>query len=202
VKRSIWIGYDPREQDAFNVAVASIRAHLSEPIEIFAVALPVLHRPRPLSAPDQRNEGKLWDVISDAPMSTEFAISRFFVPIIATSYCAQPSDLGAVHGLRHAGPRRSGRAVRPGRPEKAIQVVKHDYQPAEGVKMDGQVQTDLPAQELVERDAVEPPPPGQQTPDDHAKLNTWAGRALHGSVAGGRVHRRAAGGVEPSGRGQ
>jgi hypothetical protein len=83
MRRSFWIGFDPREQDAFAIAVASISA-TREPVDIMAVDLKVLQRRGSISARSERR-GPALGPISDAPMSTEFAISRFFVP------CSRPS---------------------------------------------------------------------------------------------------------------
>lgn len=178
MKRTIWIGHDPREQDAFNVAVHSIRAQLSEPIEICAVALPTLFGHGLYQRPTCRRDGKLWDVISDAPMSTEFAISRFFVPVIATSYCREPSDLALFMDCDMLARTDLVELFALADPTKAIQVVKHDYHPAGGVKMDGQVQTDYPCKNWssVMLWNLRHPANSALT---IAKLNTWAGRALH-----------------------
>lgn len=172
MKRSIWLGWDPREQDAFHVAVRSIQAHLSDAIPIFAVALEPLQRKGVYQRPTTRKNGQLWDVISDAPMSTAFSISRFLVPFLAEQGSALFMDCDVLLRVDVA--------------ElfdlidfsKAVQVVKHDYTPMESVKMDNQSQTtyqkknwssvclwnlDHPANKAL---TVE-------------KVNTWSGRALH-----------------------
>lgn len=75
---TIWVGYDPIEQDAFEVAWASIHRHLSPTVKVRALKLSdlknIYHRPMRLIGDE------LWDVVSNHPMSTEFALSRFFVP--------------------------------------------------------------------------------------------------------------------------
>jgi lipopolysaccharide biosynthesis glycosyltransferase len=178
VKRTIWVGYDPREQDAFNVAVQSIRAHLSEPIEICAVALPVLHGYGLYQRPTCRRDGKLWDMISDAPMSTEFAISRFFVPLIASSYCQEPSDWALFMDCDMLARADLVELFGLADESKAIQVVQHDYHPAPGTKMDGQVQTDYPRKNWSSVMLWNLRHPANRALTI-AKLNTWAGRALH-----------------------
>jgi lipopolysaccharide biosynthesis glycosyltransferase len=74
-------------------------------------------------------------VISDAPMSTEFAISRFLVPHLAHDGWALFLDadmlaLGDLAQLFDAADERF-----------AIMCVKHDYAPTATMKMDGQQQT-------------------------------------------------------------
>lgn len=78
----------------------------------------------------------MWDDLSDAPMSTEFACSRFLVPFLANgSWLAifMDSDM-LIRG-------RIDRVVELLDRDKAVTVVKHRFDPPEGVKMDGQAQT-------------------------------------------------------------
>jgi len=178
MKRTIWIGFDAREQDAFEVAVRSIRSHLSEDIEIVAVVLPSLVKHGLYQRPTKLRQGKLWDVISDAPMSTEFAISRFFVPIIATSYTTHPSDWAVFMDCDMLARADLNELFALADESKAVQVVKHDYEPAEATKMDGQPQTTYPRKNWssVMLWNIRHPANSALT---LAKLNTWAGRALH-----------------------
>lgn len=174
MKRSIWIGFDPRELDAFEVCVRSIQAHLSEPIEIFGIRLDTLQHRGLYQRPMRRDDdGKLHDRISHAPMSTEFAISRFFVPHLVAEPgtalfmdCDMLVRCDLVELFELADPR------------FAIQVVKHDYEPAEAVKMDGQEQTTYARKNWssVMLWNLSHPATNLLTLQ---KLNTWAGRALH-----------------------
>lgn len=137
--RSIWIGFDPREVDAFQICVASIRAHLSaHNIPIYAVALEKLQEPGLYTRPMEMRNDQMWDKISSAPMSTAFAISRFFVPHLADGDQALfmdcdmlvRTDLAKLFDLVD--------------PAHAISCVKHAHEPVEGIKMDGQIQTAYP----------------------------------------------------------
>ena len=76
----ICIGWDKREEAACEVAKASILKHASLPVEIIPISMETLGDlyKRPTSTKD----GKLWDDISGAPMSTSHAIARFFVPYL------------------------------------------------------------------------------------------------------------------------
>lgn len=179
MKKTIWIGYDPREQDAFNVAAQSIRRHLTDEIEIFAVVLPVLQSYGLYQRPTERRDGKLWDRISEAPMSTEFAISRFFIPWLAKHYVAEPSDWALFMDCDVMARADLNELFALADPDMALQCVQHDYQPAESVKMDGQVQTAYPRKNWssVMLWNLNHPAHAALT---IAKLNTWAGRALHG----------------------
>ena len=82
MKRLIFLGYDPREQDAYSVAYKSLR-HWATWDNVHPVVLANLRRDGIYRRPTENRNGQLWDVISDAPMATEFAISRFLVPHLA-----------------------------------------------------------------------------------------------------------------------
>lgn len=173
MNRSIWIGFDPRERDAFEVCVHSIR-RFNPHVPIFAVDLSVLRRRGLYQRPTERRDGKLFDVLSDAPMSTEFAISRFLVPELATNFdlalfmdCDMlvRCDIGELFNLADE--------------TKALQVVKHSYEPGETVKMDGQPQTSYPRKNWSSVMLFNRNHPALKTLT-LAKINTWTGRALHG----------------------
>lgn len=134
--RSIWIGYDPRETEAFAVCRRSLRINAPS-VPINPLDLPELRRAGLYARPTSRRDGQLWDDISEAPMSTEFAVSRFLTPILAGSGLAlfMDCDILARHDLS-----RLWRAAERDR-TKAVWVVQHDYTPNNDVKMDGQAQT-------------------------------------------------------------
>jgi hypothetical protein len=173
MNRGVWIGYEPREQDALEVAAASMRTW-SPKADVFTVDLGVLVPKGLYQRPIERRDGQLWDKISNAPMSTEFAISRFFVPLLAKSLdwaifmdcdVMLRADIDELFELAD--------------PSKAVQVVKHDYRPGESVKMDGQAQTSYPRKNWSSVILW-----NVQHPANKAltlgKLNSWSGRALHG----------------------
>src|SRR6266404_4304607 len=85
---SIWIGWDPREAAAFAVARASCRRHLTRPIPIRGLLLEDLQKAGLYTRaieyrPSAADKPIMWDVVSDAPMSTQHACARFFVPMLA-----------------------------------------------------------------------------------------------------------------------
>src|SRR5262245_22820640 len=80
--RSVWIGYDPREAEAFAVCRYSIARHTIG-LPIHALCLDELRDAGLYWRPTSKRDGKLWDDISDAGMSTEFACSRFLTPLLA-----------------------------------------------------------------------------------------------------------------------
>lgn len=133
--RSIWIGYDPREAEAFAVARHSARKASILPMPIHGLLLDDLRAKGLYTRPTSRRNGRLWDDISEAPMATEFAITRFLVPHLAGSGWALFMDCDMLVRKDLL------RLFKLADPTKAVMVVKHDHQPPEGVKMDGQAQT-------------------------------------------------------------
>lgn len=125
----IFIGYDSREDFAYQVCKNSILSHISssEVVEII-----------PLKLQELRQNGFYWRD-EDKLSSTEFTFSRFLVPSLSnyegvslfidcdTLFLEDPLKLFDLFN-----------------PEYAIQVVKHDYKPLSKFKMDGRVQTQYP----------------------------------------------------------
>ena len=139
-KQSIWIGFDPREATAFAVARHSILSKLKVPIPVRGLILSQVRQEGLYNRPTEGVDGKLQDVISrtasyNGAMSTEFAISRFLTPQLASSGWAIFMDCDV---LMRADPMELFAACDP---EKAVMVVKHQYAPPEGLKMDAQAQT-------------------------------------------------------------
>jgi hypothetical protein len=134
LKRSIWIGWDAREAAAFAVARHSIRKRMIAPTPIRAIVLSDLRAEGLYYRPTSVKDGRLWDDISEAPMATEFAISRFLTPHLAGSGLAlfMDCDMMARSNL--------SRLFESVDLSKAVSVVKHSFAPPEGVKMDGQLQ--------------------------------------------------------------
>jgi hypothetical protein len=145
--RCIYIGWDPREADAYAVARNSIERHLTESIPIRGLILSELRNSGVYTRPTRMKvnaEGRteVVDVLSvrsdyDGRISTQHANARFFVPhihghglaVFVDGDILVRADMAEL--FRIAGSDRS----------KAVWCVKHDYRPTETVKMDGQVQS-------------------------------------------------------------
>jgi len=136
MKKSIWVGFDPREADAFAVCRSSIKRHLTQPIPVHGIILKDLidrgWYPRGIGLD---GEGRLYDPISEAPMSTQFAISRFFVPLLSAEGWALFMDCDMLVRTNLV------RLFDGLDPAKAVYCVKHDHVPESSVKMDNQIQT-------------------------------------------------------------
>lgn len=132
---SVWIGFDPREAAAFSVCRSSILYRLIAPVPVRGIVLEDLRRRGLYTRPTEKRGGQLWDVLSDAPMSTEFAVSRFLVPHLAGSGWALFLDADMLVRVNLA------RLFEQADDSKAVYVVKHKHEPPAGTKMDGQEQT-------------------------------------------------------------
>lgn len=138
---SIWIGFDPREAAAFAVCRESIRRRLTSPLPITGLALDALRAQGLYWRPTEKRLGKLWDVISGAPMSTEFAISRFLVPrlhngrghaiFLDCDFLARGNLVRLIEEIE----------IREQEGRKAVWCVQHDHKPDSDTKMDNQLQS-------------------------------------------------------------
>lgn len=153
----VYIGWDSREIDAYEVAKRTLIRNTSRPVSVTPLVLHQLELGGLMRRPIRKlQKGKgmvikggkierrvitsaqsmqMWDEISDAPMSTQFANSRFLVPLLAQTGWALFVDcdvvfLGDVAELfEHADA------------DKAVMCVQHGALEAAGFKMDGQIQT-------------------------------------------------------------
>lgn len=116
-----------------------MRKHSSIRMEIRALDLAQLRKDGLYTRPHQTREGRLWDVISDEPMSTEFALTRFLVPHLMgfkgwAVYCdcdfLWRADIADLFALAD--------------PNYALMVVKHQYIAHAGLKMRNQMNVIYP----------------------------------------------------------
>lgn len=137
MKRSVYIGWDPREADAYTVARSTARRNVIHTTAVRGIVLDDMRERGLYERPTSAKDGRLWDDISEAPMSTEFAISRFLTPILAGSGAALFMDADM---LIRASLEPLFQLVKQD-PSKAVWCVKHDHKPSRKTKMDGQEQT-------------------------------------------------------------
>lgn len=141
--RRVYIGFDPREADAFAVARSSIRRHMPPPrdMEIRGVVLDRLKQSGLYTRPVETRRGKdnvpiMWDTVSGAAMSTQHANARFLVPVLQRHGLALFMD-GDVLVRTSLDPLFD---IARSDPSKAVWVVKHRHEPDLATKMDGQEQ--------------------------------------------------------------
>jgi hypothetical protein len=135
------IGYDGSEPEAARVAAASLaRVTKGELVPEFLLASKLRDQGLLTRLEDTRTgiiggAPRRYDLVSNAPCSTEFSNSRFLVPIIATGIVLFV-DCDVVF-LRD--PREMD-----SRPGPAVRVVQHVHQPSSTTKMEGALQTVYP----------------------------------------------------------
>ena len=127
MKKNIFVGWDSREDIAYQVCARSLKRHSSSDLEIV-----------PLKQGELAARG-LYFREKDPLASTEFTYTRFLVPELAGHkgwalfvdcdflFTADILELFALADERYA-----------------LMCVKHDYRPRETVKMDGAAQTVYP----------------------------------------------------------
>lgn len=128
----IYIGFDRREPEAYNVCVASI-AQQSPEVKV----LPIIEetvRAKGLFWRPQHPDSN-WDFRSDASYSTQFAFTRFLVPFLARH---QGWALFCDSDFLFTEPLEDLFALAD--PTKAVMVRKHQFSLKESEKMDGQAQ--------------------------------------------------------------
>jgi lipopolysaccharide biosynthesis glycosyltransferase len=123
----IFVGWDSREDTAYQVCKRSLEQHASIPLEI-----------SPIRQHDLRARG-VYTRGADPLSSTEFSFTRFLTPYLAgyqgwaifvdCDFLFRRDIAGILEYLD---------------PTKALHCVKHEYTPLETTKMDGQQQTQYP----------------------------------------------------------
>lgn len=134
----IYVGYDGREHLAYKVCEQSIRDNSSGEVEIVPLLHKQLRRQGWFTRPWLVNayDGNSTDTIDGKPFSTEFSHTRFLVPAL-TGYRGwalfMDSDMVFDSPVSELFDLCDDRY--------AVMCVKHDYTPAETIKMDGAQQT-------------------------------------------------------------
>ena len=133
---TVYVGHDKREQIAFDVCVNSIRSRSN--IQIQELKIDDLTNKGLMWRPVEKIDGQMWDVISNKPQATEFAICRFLVPVIHQTGWAifMDCDMILTQDINNIIPYLDD--------TKAVMVVKHNQVVTEEIKMDGQIQTVYP----------------------------------------------------------
>jgi hypothetical protein len=129
-------GADPREPVGLAVFQASVLRHATEVVRFTPLVERLLRREGLYTRPHDVREGRLWCPISDAPMSTDFAISRFLTPWLVSeqwALYADAADMLARDDLAQLFALADERF--------AIMCVKHRHEPTGDEKMDQQIQT-------------------------------------------------------------
>lgn len=130
----MFIGFDANEMRSHTVATTSLHVHSGHTQRVQRICR--LSLSRWYTRPTKGVGNQLWDVISDAPMSTDHAIARFFIPFLKNY------DGWALFTDGDVLFRKDIRDLMALRDEQyAIQVVKHPELIETGTKKTGSAQT-------------------------------------------------------------
>jgi hypothetical protein len=172
-KHRIFLGFDPAEWRACNVAEYSIYRHASRSalrVEWISLTSLMSHYVRPTT---RMENGQLYDEISGAPMSTNHAIARFFVPFLCdyTGFALFTDgdvlfreDVTELFALADE--------------SYAVQVVQHPPLLEEGSKKAGHIQQAYPRKNWSSVMLFNCGHPSNRALTTDV-LNTWPGRDLH-----------------------
>jgi hypothetical protein len=122
----VFLGWDPRENDAYEVARASILEYAPE-VQV-----------TPIVRSELENLG-VYDRHHDTRGASEFTITRFFVPYLSRYKglsLFMDCDILCTTDIREI--------LKEVDPKNAVSCVKHDYIPKTAMKMDGQTQHNYP----------------------------------------------------------
>lgn len=133
----IMIGYDPREDDAYEVCRKSLIRRSSKSLHIVKLERQALEWAGLFNRRSHRLEnGQRIDSLDGKPFSTDFSFTRFLVPALAlyqgwALFCdcdfLFTADISVLFGMADD--------------RYAVMCVKHEHVPTETVKMDGIAQT-------------------------------------------------------------
>jgi lipopolysaccharide biosynthesis glycosyltransferase len=122
----VFVGYDSREDIAWQVCRQSLLRHASQPLDVY-----------PIRQCAVRELGLYARPVDAA--STEFSLTRFLTP-----YLAATEGLSLFVDCDFLFTRDLFEIVDELEPGKAVHVVKHDYIPRNAMKMDAQTQVSYP----------------------------------------------------------
>lgn len=164
----VYIGFDYREELAYEVAKSSIelRSQTAEVIKLKLQEQPLLTRKVEMRG------NQMWCPISEAPVGTEFTFTRFLIPHLTEGWALFVDcdiilldDISKIFELADD--------------KYAVMCVKHDYVPKEEIHMVDQIQTKYARKNWASVMLF--------NCDHHANnrltleaINTWPGRDLHG----------------------
>lgn len=169
----IYMGYDIREKEAFEVCRHSILSRTKKSdIEIKSINRYTCKYV--LDRPTRMDGNQLWDEISNAPMSTEFAIARFAVPFLEKRgwVLFMDSDMVCLSDIKELFELADNRY--------AVMCVKHNHKPKEDEKFHdaGMIQTTYARKNWSSLVLWNLDHPSNKKFTKH-DLNTWKGLDMH-----------------------
>lgn len=170
----VFIGYDPRDDQAYKVAEHSIRENTKGRVEIIPLKDWELRKAgvywRSYSVD---KTGQMWDDKDGKPFSTQFSFTRFAVPLVE-NYSDEWVLFIDADMMFRADIRELFDLVND---KYGVMCVKHNQQPTEEIKMDGVLQTKYNRKNWSSVMLMKPSRCRGLTP---YALNNWSGQSLHG----------------------
>jgi hypothetical protein len=169
----LFVGWDPAEMRAWNVAQFSAHLSATVPVQVQRIHMGEFRVRNIYTRPTEIRPAGYWDVVSAAPMATAHAIARFLVPylcefagwaLFTDGDVLFRKDVGELFALAD--------------PRYAVQVVQHDHAPTDSNKMHGHAQTAYPRKNWSSVMLLQCGHPSNRalTPE---LVNTVPGRDLH-----------------------
>lgn len=172
MKNKVYMGWDPREVLAYDVAEYSINRRLLDPDKIEIIPLKLNEIKHVLDRPIEWRGSQMYCPISQAPQTTEFSISRFAIPFLTKGWALfLDCDIIALKDINELFEQADSKY--------AVMVIKHQQKVGESeIKMVDQasvyynrknwssvmlINCDHPAHEQLTVESI----------------NTWPGRDLH-----------------------
>ena len=171
---TVFIGYDPREDDAYQVCRSSLLRHSSIPLRIIKLELSAAQDAGVYRRGFRRAGKQMIDLMDGRPFSTEFSFSRFLVPALSLYQgwsIFVDCDFLFTDDIAKLAPHLDA--------SQAAMVVKHVHIPAEYEKMDGVSQVPYPRKNWSSFVAWNCSHLSNRALTADA-VNTLPGRSLHG----------------------
>jgi lipopolysaccharide biosynthesis glycosyltransferase len=170
----VYIGYDPRDDDAYKVAVQSILENTSAKVDIIPLKDWELRKKGVYWRPYRVDEkGQMWDEKDGKPFSTQFSFTRFAVPILEDYSDEWVLFIDADMMFRDDIEKLFAEAD----DKYGVMCVKHNQDAKERLKMDGVLQTQYNRKNWSSVMLMKPSKCRALTP---YALNNWTGSQLHG----------------------
>jgi len=170
----IYIGYDPRDNNAYAVLKHSIRKNTKNPenVKIIPIWEPMLrHLSLYWRTYHVDEKGQYWDDKDGKPFSTMFSFARFGIPLLEDfgdevvlfmdADMMVRTDIKELFDLWDD--------------KYSVMCVKHDQKPEEAIKMDNKMQQPYDRKNWSSVMLMKP----SKCPINSYKLNNWSGSELH-----------------------
>lgn len=137
----IFIGYDSREREAFEVCAWTIAKYASCSPRIEGVYMDQCQDFGIYSREYTMRNGVRYDKTDGLPFSTEFSFTRFLTPFLASYYEFNDAPWVLFVDCDFMFLDDVAKLFLNADPQYALMVCKHQYEPTETIKMDGQIQS-------------------------------------------------------------